>query len=71
MCDVHAKDKYGWTALHSASEAGHFEVVKHLVERKGCDINVKTNLDDTPLHLACNAGHLDVVYRIHFKQCIM
>ena len=34
LCDIHAEDKNGWTALHSASKAGHLEVVKHLVERK-------------------------------------
>ena len=61
LCDIDAKSKNGWTALHSASKSGHLEVVKHLVERKGCDINVKSNLNNTPLHLACNTGHLDVV----------
>ena len=27
----------GWTALHMASQKGHYEVVEYLVERAHCD----------------------------------
>ena len=44
-----------------AAEAGHLEVVKHLVEGKGCDINVKSDNQVTPLYVA---------YRNHWNDGI-
>ena len=46
------KDKVlGVTPLHSAARGGHFDVVKHLLE-KGAEVNGKGG--ETPLHLACS-----------------
>ena len=40
--------------LHSASEKGHYENVKHLLEKK-FDPNGRNELSKTPLHLACKS----------------
>lgn len=50
----------GYTALHMASNEGHFEVVKFLLE-KGADINIQSWACGTALQMACKAGHLKVV----------
>ncbi|KAH9088106.1 hypothetical protein LEN26_019668 [Aphanomyces euteiches] len=42
-----------------ASNDGHFNVVKHLID-KGAKINVVDRERPTPLHLASNEGYIDV-----------
>ena len=48
------------TALHSASYAGHLQVVRSLL-RHGVGVDVRNSADDTPLLLASWSGHCDVV----------
>ncbi len=53
--DVHAKDNFGMTPLHTAVRAGRRNVVGLLVAN-GADINAKSNLGHTPLFLAVAEG---------------
>ena len=49
------------TPLHLASEAGHTEVVRILLENGG-SVNAQDQMNgETPLHLACEAGFSDIV----------
>lgn len=36
-CNVHHRDDNGRTALHCASQNGHFEIAQHLVSKCKCD----------------------------------
>lgn len=59
--DVNTKFRYGATALSYASDKGHVEVVKLLLERKA-DANVKdTFYGATPIIWAAQKGHARVV----------
>ena len=58
--DVNAKDKYGWTPLHSAAFNGHKEIVELLIDN-GADLDAKNILGVTPLHYAANQGHTEIV----------
>src|SRR5438876_304135 len=54
-------DKDGWTALHSAADNGHKDVVALLLD-KYPDLVAATDKDGwTALHSAANYGHRDVV----------
>ncbi|KAH8979087.1 hypothetical protein EDB92DRAFT_2074137 [Lactarius akahatsu] len=48
------------TALHSASFAGHLQVVRSLL-RRGVGVDVRSYVNDTPLRWASWMGHRDVV----------
>jgi serine/threonine-protein phosphatase 6 regulatory ankyrin repeat subunit B len=48
------------TALHAASDAGHLNVVKRLLEH-GANLESRDSRDKTALHTASEAGHLDIV----------
>ncbi|KAI9436570.1 hypothetical protein H4582DRAFT_2078189 [Lactarius indigo] len=52
------------TALHSASSAGHLQVVRSLL-RHGVGVNVRGGADGTPLLFSSRSGHLDIV------QCLL
>jgi ankyrin repeat protein len=54
--DVGAKDKWGWTPLDSAAEAGHVEIAELLID-KGADVNSRSNFGKTPLIKAAQGGH--------------
>ncbi|KAK7495784.1 hypothetical protein BaRGS_00013004, partial [Batillaria attramentaria] len=62
--DVNAKDVFGSTPLHIASESGDAKVAGLLIERKA-DVNTKKTMNNyTPLHSACFAGKKEVVLRL-------
>eukprot|EP00004_Rigifila_ramosa_P005701 TRINITY_DN1636_c0_g1_i3.p1 TRINITY_DN1636_c0_g1~~TRINITY_DN1636_c0_g1_i3.p1 ORF type:complete len:177 (-),score=40.59 TRINITY_DN1636_c0_g1_i3:29-487(-) len=48
--------KYGGTALHYASQGGHFECVELLIAQKA-NVNALDYGGSTPLHLAAKNGH--------------
>ena len=58
--NVGSKTNDNRACLHLASEKGHTNVVKILLE-KGANIQSKTNDEDTCLHLAIKHGHIDIV----------
>lgn len=59
--DVNTKFRYGATALSYASDKGHLEVVKLLLERKA-DVNVKdTFYGATPIIWAAQKGYAKIV----------
>jgi hypothetical protein len=58
--DVNTKDNHGSTPLHWASNRGHVQIFKELVDY-GADNDAKDNDGDTPLHDASWSGHLPVV----------
>ncbi len=56
--DVNASTRYGATALHYASDKGHFEAVKLLLSR-GAQVNVNDNFYGAPpLTWSLSNGHL-------------
>lgn len=57
--DVNAKDKDGFTPLHSAAESGQKAVVELLISH-GADVNTKRENGDTLLHHTAREGHADV-----------
>jgi len=56
--DVSFQSRRGWSALHTASGAGHLEAVRALLAASA-DPNVTKEFDHTPLHQA--VGHNDIV----------
>jgi hypothetical protein len=52
------------TALHSASYAGHLQIVLALLQH-GVGVDLRGRLNKTPLHFAAEAGHRNVV------QCLL
>ncbi|PQE15343.1 Ankyrin repeat domain-containing 52 protein [Rutstroemia sp. NJR-2017a WRK4] len=58
--DINHVDKLQRTALQSASNNGHLEVVKLLLEN-GADLSAADNDGETPLNAASDSGHLEVV----------
>jgi ankyrin repeat protein len=58
--DIHAKDKYGQTALHEASRYGYTEALKLLIAG-GADIHAKDQDCRTALHEASRNGHTEVL----------
>uniref|UniRef100_A0A2M4A5S8 Putative apoptosis-stimulating of p53 protein 1 n=1 Tax=Anopheles triannulatus TaxID=58253 RepID=A0A2M4A5S8_9DIPT len=55
-----AANDEGITALHNAICAGHFEIVKFLVNF-GCDVNAQDSDGWTPLHCAASCNNLPMV----------
>jgi serine/threonine-protein phosphatase 6 regulatory ankyrin repeat subunit B len=56
---VAAQDQSGWTPLHDASQRGHLDLARFLVEH-GANITAQDQSGSTPLHQASQYGHLDV-----------
>ena len=57
---VLSSDKDGMTCLHWASDRGHSEMVRFLVE-KGSAVNAQDHCGNTALHIAVMAGQKEVV----------
>lgn len=58
---VDSLDSSGYSSLHYAARAGHFEIVKYL-HSAGADINLPTRAGhSTPLHRAACQGHIIIV----------
>ena len=55
------KDGHGKTALHHASEHGHIEAVKYLIEECHCDPDTQDNSGWTALGYAAEEKHEDIV----------
>ena len=58
--DVSEPNDEGITALHNSVCAGHFDIVKFLVEF-GCDINYADNDGWTPLHCAASCNNIQMI----------
>jgi ankyrin repeat protein len=48
----------GWTPLHHASQNGHLEVVRYLIEKCGVDVNVKDSVSE----FDCPIDWIDVCF---------
>jgi ankyrin repeat protein len=59
LVDVGAKDDYGQTPLHYASEFDKIEIAKLLLEA-GADLEAKDKDGLTPLHLASQWNHIQI-----------
>ncbi|KAI2497246.1 hypothetical protein MHU86_17253 [Fragilaria crotonensis] len=60
--NVNAQDSYGATALYIASQNGHLEVVRELLQHDNVDVNLQCTDDGaTALIMASQNGHLEVV----------
>jgi ankyrin repeat protein len=61
--NVESATSQGVTALHMASQKGHLDVVRYLIEQGGANATATTNHPDgwNALHYASNRGHLPVV----------
>ncbi|KAI5737096.1 hypothetical protein M8J76_009979 [Diaphorina citri] len=60
VCDLDHQDTNGLTALHYATDLGHIEVVKFLINA-GCRVDVGEIENLTALHLASARGHTELV----------
>jgi ankyrin repeat protein len=49
-----------WTALHMASNNGHYKVVEVLLNNEA-NIEAKTTMSRTPLHISCLRGYFEIV----------
>jgi len=58
---LNKKDKDGMTCLHWASDRGHRDLVKLLLDRNS-DPNIQDSLGNTALHMACQTGQEEIVY---------
>ena len=59
--DTTQSNNNGVTTLSVASQNGHLEIVKVLLERDDVDVNRADNDLVTPLNIACANGEVDVV----------
>ncbi|XP_065836545.1 uncharacterized protein [Oscarella lobularis] len=57
-CQISAKAKYGDGALALASQKGHLDIARQLVEI-GCSVNERHQNEYTALHWACEKGHAE------------
>ncbi|KAI6170522.1 Suppressor of tumorigenicity 14 protein-like protein [Aphelenchoides bicaudatus] len=59
--DINHQDFLGRTALHIASQEGHYDVVKALIKKNPQLVNIANKDSRTPLHYAAFNGHCDIV----------
>ncbi|CAL8099691.1 unnamed protein product [Orchesella dallaii] len=68
--NVSAANDEGITALHNAICAGHFDVVRFLVQF-GCDVNAQDSDGWTPLHCAASCNNVSMVkFLVEHGACI-
>jgi len=58
--DVHALSADKWTPLHLASQEGHLDVGKWLLNDRGVDVDPRQAKGWTPLHMAMPNGRLEI-----------
>ena len=64
--NINIQDKYGWTALHSATRWGHTEVVSVLLKAKidhtlRATKGIRHADGETALYVAKGYGHVDTI----------
>ncbi len=59
---IHAKDKYGFTALHNAMSEEQFAIVAYLITL-GADVNAQNDEGISPLHLACYVENAELLVK--------
>lgn len=62
-----ARDSYGRSILHHASQSGHLDLVKHMTDSLDMDVNLQDSSGETPLALACATGRLEVAMHLLSK----
>jgi len=67
-CFVDQQDEEGSTALMCASEHGHVEIVKLLLDMPSCDPSIMDNDDATALQIAMDNGHRDIGVLLYAKM---
>ena len=68
--DIDARDGFGNTALHIASNQGYTEIVRELIEA-GADIDIKSASGLTPVHLASSNSHPETVQMLVAAGAVM
>ena len=67
--DVHAKDRYGWTALRSACFMEFEEVVQALVN-KGSDVDERDHLGATPLMAQRQVNEISMCFYCELERAV-
>lgn len=60
VSSIDGRGEWGYTPLHCATDAGHLDIAKYLVER-GANIEAKDSQGRTSLHWTAKSNRLDVV----------
>lgn len=60
---VNAKDRYGWSPLHSAVHQGNKNCVAALI-KLGADVNIANNAGKTPLHTAAAQNRTSIAAQL-------
>jgi ankyrin repeat protein len=56
---VDSCDIWGWTPLHKASQSGHVEVSRVLIDH-GANVNARERYHYAPIHFSSENGHLGI-----------
>ena len=64
--DINERNDHWYNLLYLASENGHLEIVKELIQY-GARVNEQCN-GGLPLHIAVKNGHLDIVQELILKS---